>query len=83
MPALPRAVSPSDYEIVVVNDGSTDHTAEVLTELASLFFPELRVVHHAVNRGYGGALAHWLPVGGSKELIFYTDGDAQYDPREK
>ncbi len=69
-----------DYEIVVVNDGSADHTAEVLSELESVF-PELRVVHHPKNRGYGGALRSGFQTA-SKELIFYTDGDAQYDPRE-
>jgi glycosyltransferase involved in cell wall biosynthesis len=69
-----------DYEIVVVNDGSADHTAEVLSELESVF-PELRVVHHAKNRGYGGALRSGFQTA-TKELIFYTDGDAQYDPRE-
>ncbi|MGH9321326.1 MAG: glycosyltransferase family 2 protein [Vicinamibacteria bacterium] len=69
-----------DYEIVVVNDGSADHTAEVLSELESVF-PELHVVHHGKNRGYGGALRTGFQTA-SKELIFYTDGDAQYDPRE-
>jgi glycosyltransferase involved in cell wall biosynthesis len=70
----------NDYEIVVVNDGSADHTAEVLSELESVF-PELRVVHHPRNRGYGGALRTGFQTA-TKELIFYTDGDAQYDPRE-
>ena len=69
-----------NYEIVVVNDGSTDHTAEVLSELEAVF-PELRVIHHPVNRGYGGALRTGFSAA-RKDLIFYTDGDAQYDPRE-
>ncbi len=69
-----------DFEIIVVNDGSRDHTAEVLTELESVF-PEMRVVHHQVNRGYGGALRTGF-ASATKELVFYTDGDAQYDPRE-
>jgi glycosyltransferase involved in cell wall biosynthesis len=69
-----------DYEIIVVNDGSGDHTAEVLSELESVF-RELRVVHHPKNRGYGGALRTGFQTA-TKELIFYTDGDAQYDPRE-
>lgn len=69
-----------DYEIIVVNDGSRDYTAEVLEELASRY-PELRVIHHPHNRGYGGALRTGFSAA-SKEWIFYTDGDAQYDPRE-
>ena len=44
-----------DYEIIVTNDGSRDHTGAVLDEMARRF-PELRVIHHAQNRGYGAAL---------------------------
>lgn len=69
-----------DYEIVVVNDGSVDHTAAVLEEL-SRSYPRLKVVTHVKNRGYGGALRSGF-ASASKELVFYTDGDAQYDPRE-
>jgi glycosyltransferase involved in cell wall biosynthesis len=69
-----------DFEIVVVNDGSRDHTADILAELERIL-PELRVVEHPVNRGYGGALRTGF-ASAQKELIFYTDGDAQYDPRE-
>lgn len=69
-----------DFEIIVINDGSRDHTAEVLTELEKVF-PELRVVHHSKNRGYGGALRTGF-ASATKGLVFYTDGDAQYDPRE-
>ena len=69
-----------DYEVIVVNDGSTDYTAQVLDELAGRY-PELRVIHHEQNRGYGGALRTGF-ASASKQLIFYTDGDAQYDPRE-
>lgn len=69
-----------DFEITVVNDGSPDHTAEILAELERVV-PELRVIHHPVNRGYGGALRSGF-ASATKELIFYTDGDAQYDPRE-
>jgi glycosyltransferase involved in cell wall biosynthesis len=69
-----------DYEVIVVNDGSRDYTAQVLDELA-LRYPELRVIHHPQNRGYGGALRTGF-ASATKDLIFYTDGDAQYDPRE-
>jgi glycosyltransferase involved in cell wall biosynthesis len=69
-----------DFEIIVVNDGSADHTAEILDELARTY-PEVRVIHHPQNRGYGGALRSGFS-GSTKEFIFYTDGDAQYDPAE-
>jgi glycosyltransferase involved in cell wall biosynthesis len=69
-----------DYEVIIVNDGSADATPEIVDELARTY-PRVRVVHHASNRGYGGALQTGFRSA-SKELIFYTDGDAQYDPAE-
>jgi len=69
-----------DYEIVVVDDGSRDRSAAVLAELAQQM-PQLRVVTHAVNRGYGGALRSGFAAA-TKELVFYTDGDGQYDVKE-
>ena len=74
-----RKLTP-DHEIIVVNDGSKDNTAEILDELARTY-PEVRVVHHPKNRGYGGALRTGF-ASATRELIFYTDGDAQYDPAE-
>jgi glycosyltransferase involved in cell wall biosynthesis len=69
-----------DYEIIVGNDASTDNSAEILDELAELY-PHLRVLHHPVNRDYGGNLRSMFAAA-TKDLIFYTDGDAQYDPAE-
>jgi glycosyltransferase involved in cell wall biosynthesis len=69
-----------DYEVVVVNDGSQDYTAEVLEELTKLY-PRLRVVTHPRNRGYGAALRTGF-AHAAMDWIFYTDGDAQYDPHE-
>jgi len=74
-----RALTP-DYEVIVVNDGSRDGTPQILDELARIY-PEVRIVHHARNRGYGGALRSGFATA-SKEYVFYTDGDAQYDPAE-
>ena len=74
-----RTLTP-DFEVIVVNDGSPDQTGEVLAELASLY-PSVRVVTHVQNRGYGGALQTGF-ASATKDAIFYTDGDAQYDPRE-
>jgi glycosyltransferase involved in cell wall biosynthesis len=70
----------SDFEVIVVNDGSADGTARILEELAAVF-PEVHVVTHPANRGYGAALRSGFASAG-KEFIFYTDGDAQYDPME-
>jgi glycosyltransferase involved in cell wall biosynthesis len=67
-------------EVIVVNDGSTDSTGEILHAL-TLVYPSLRIITHSVNRGYGGALRSGFAAA-SKDIIFYTDGDAQYDPGE-
>jgi len=69
-----------DFEVIVVNDGSRDATAQILDELARTY-PEVRVVHHSTNRGYGAALRSGFAAA-TRDLVFYTDGDAQYDPSE-
>ena len=74
-----RKLTP-DFEVIVVNDGSGDNTAEILDELARTY-PEVRIVHHPHNRGYGGALRSGFAAA-TRDLVFYTDGDAQYDPAE-
>ena len=71
----------TDYEVLVINDGSQDETAHILDELARVYPEHVRIVHHANNRGYGGALRSGFEQA-SKDLVFYTDGDAQYDPTE-
>ncbi|MBI2955632.1 MAG: glycosyltransferase family 2 protein [Chloroflexi bacterium] len=70
----------TDYEIIVVNDGSSDYTQEMLDELETKY-DRLRIVKHVKNRGYGGAIRSGLSSA-TKDLVFYTDGDAQYDPHE-
>lgn len=74
-----RRLTP-DCEIIIVNDGSADATAQIADELARTY-PEVRVVHHERNRGYGGALRSGFAAA-TRDLVFYTDGDAQYDPAE-
>jgi glycosyltransferase involved in cell wall biosynthesis len=70
-----------DYEVIVVDDGSTDMSRLVLNDLAEHHPQHVRLVFHEHNRGYGGALRSGFAAA-SKEWVFYTDGDAQYDPRE-
>ena len=69
-----------DYEVIVVNDGSHDYTREILDELERRY-DKVRIVHHEKNKGYGGALRTGFSEA-SKEFVFYTDGDAQYDVRD-
>ena len=69
-----------DFEIIVVNDGSRDNSLQIAQELSQTY-PEVRVIDHGVNRGYGAALRSGFS-GARKEFIFYTDGDGQYDPSE-
>jgi glycosyltransferase involved in cell wall biosynthesis len=70
----------NDYEVIVVENGSTDYTVEVLEELAASH-DRLRVLTFNEPLGYGGALRVGF-ASAQKELIFYTDGDAQYDAHE-
>jgi glycosyltransferase involved in cell wall biosynthesis len=69
-----------DFEVIIVNDGSADGTADIADELARTY-PQVRVIHHDTNRGYGGALRSGF-ASATQDLVFYTDGDAQYDPAE-
>ena len=71
----------ADFEVIVVNDGSHDDTPRVLEGLRAQYGPRLRVVTHEQNRGYGGALRSGF-ASASKQYVFYTDGDSQYDVAE-
>ena len=70
----------SDFEVLVINDGSGDSTPLIADELARVY-PQVRAIHHQGNRGYGGALRSGFAAA-TKDLIFYTDGDGQYDVGE-
>jgi len=70
-----------DYEVIVVNDGSRDATADVLDQLRARYGGRLRIVTHPKNMGYGAALRSGFATA-CKELVFYTDGDGQYDVAE-
>jgi glycosyltransferase involved in cell wall biosynthesis len=67
-----------DFEVIIVNDGSTDGTAEVVRTLQKQYGPRLRLITHEKNLGYGAALQSGFRSA-QKELVFYTDGDGQYD----
>ncbi len=73
-------VGVTDAEVIVVNDGSTDGSAAVLDAL-SVVEPMLRIVTHEHNRGYGGALLSGFAAA-TRQWVFYTDGDGQFDPAE-
>jgi glycosyltransferase involved in cell wall biosynthesis len=70
----------SDYEIIIVDDGSDTDAKNMLLALEQKF-PKVRIITHEKNKGYGGALRSGI-YGAKFDWIFYTDGDAQYDPRE-
>ncbi len=72
--------SVDDFEIIVVDDGSRDGSVAVLEAMLAEV-PELVIVRHVVNRGYGGALISGFAAS-TKQWVFYTDGDAQYDASE-
>lgn len=66
-----------DFEVIIVNDGSKDRTGELAEQLAARI-PEVRAAHNNPNLGYGGALQRGFREA-TKEWVFYTDGDGQFD----
>lgn len=69
-----------DFEILIVNDGSQDDTATVAARISETH-PQIKLINHEINIGYGGALQSGFKAC-TKQLIFYTDGDGQFDIRE-
>lgn len=69
-----------DHEIIIVEDGSEDNSHLVLKRLLKKY-RKLKLILHKVNRGYGAALRSGFSAA-KKDLIFYTDGDGQYNPEE-
>ncbi len=68
------------FEIIIVDDGSTDGTAELADELARRHHA-VRAVHNERNRGYGGALKRGFSEA-RMDYVFFTDGDGQFDVAE-
>jgi glycosyltransferase involved in cell wall biosynthesis len=70
----------ADFEVIIVDDGSSDTTAKIADEIAGQN-SRVKVVHHPTNLGYGAALQSGFKAA-VKELVFYTDGDGQFDINE-
>ena len=66
-----------DYELIIVDDGSADKTGQNADQLTNKN-SSIKVIHHTFNLGYGAALKSGFKTA-SKELIFYMDGDGQFD----
>jgi glycosyltransferase involved in cell wall biosynthesis len=70
----------ADYEVIIVNDGSSDATGSIAEKIVSRD-NRVKVVHHSTNLGYGSALQSGFKAA-TKELVFFTDGDGQFDINE-
>ncbi|UCF00426.1 MAG: glycosyltransferase family 2 protein [Planctomycetota bacterium] len=68
------------FEIIIVDDGSSDATGQIADEIAARD-SRVKVVHHSTNLGYGAALQSGFKAA-TKKLVFYTDGDGQFDINE-
>jgi glycosyltransferase involved in cell wall biosynthesis len=69
-----------EFEIILVDDGSTDATPAMADRLAEMH-PEVRVIHHRPNAGYGASLRDGFRAA-RLPLVFYTDADNQFEMRE-
>ncbi len=69
-----------EFEVIIIDDGSRDDTPKITDEIAAKN-NRVKVVHHPTNLGYGAALQSGFKAA-KKELVFYTDGDGQFDIKE-
>jgi glycosyltransferase involved in cell wall biosynthesis len=77
--ALPAMTT--DFEVIVVDDGSSDGTRAAVERLVDESYPVVRLLAHDQNRGYGAAIRTGLQHS-RKQLVFYTDADRQFDVAE-
>jgi glycosyltransferase involved in cell wall biosynthesis len=70
----------ADFEAIIVDDGSSDGTGRIADEIAGRD-KRVKVVQHQHNLGYGAALQSGFKAA-TKELVFYTDCDGQFDINE-
>jgi glycosyltransferase involved in cell wall biosynthesis len=70
----------ADYQIIIVNDGSSDATGQIADKIAAQN-SKVKVVHHKTNLGYGAAIRSGIKAS-VKNLVFFTDSDGQFDINE-
>ncbi len=75
---LPKWIK--DFEVIVVNDGSTDQTASIIAAMSEKD-QHIRLITHTVNQGYGASLVSGFAAA-TKELTFFMDSDGQFDIRD-
>jgi len=69
-----------EYEIIIIDDGSSDHTAELVDNLRD-DYKHIRLIRHPQNLGYGGSLKSGLQ-NATGDMVFFTDADLQFDLNE-
>ena len=70
----------AEFEVIIVNDGSEDETGKIADAISGQN-PNVKVVHHETNLGYGAALQSGFRAA-TKKIVFYTDVDGQFDIKE-
>ncbi len=70
----------ADFEVIIVDDGSSDSTGQIADGISGQN-SKVKVIHHSTNLGYGAALQSGFRAA-TKNLVFYTDGDGQFDISE-